>query len=108
MKQYKPLKVGGYYKEAVLNFFQPEAKYRYVKVLKRKKIADHGNFYYKYLLQLASTSHICSETGKCSALKQDCATCNAHARTCYKISNARAHAMFIPVSALEGLIHVGI
>ena len=105
-KKYKPLKIGGYYKEVVLKFFgSTDSPYRYVKILTRKKTHVNGLMQYVYKLKTENSSHLCGNV-RCQFKlnRQHCADNNI---TCYWFTNVRSHAAMIPVSKLEGLIHVG-
>jgi len=108
-KQYKPLKVGHYYKEGVIRFFTsvPQGiNFRFVKVIARKKVKGSSEgCQYAYMLKCAYSSHYCIAP-RCP-FKQTKDYCNENAITCYQLSNAKAASAFIPVSILEGMMEVG-
>jgi hypothetical protein len=108
-KQYKPLKVGHYYKEGMIRFFTRtpgDPYFRFVKVIARKKVKGSSEgCHYAYRLKTAYCSHFCNAP-RCP-FKQAKDDCNKKAITCYQLTNAKANAIFIPVSILEGLMEVG-
>jgi hypothetical protein len=108
-KQYKPLKVGHYYKERVLRFSgvpSISGDFNYIKILNRKKICDHGNSYYFYHFKTLTNSHICGESHRCP-FKLTYQACCDNSTSCYQMSNGQAHSCLIHVSKLEGMIYVG-
>lgn len=107
--QYKPLKVGHYYKERVINFSgvpMMGGDFNYIKILARKKICRHGYSQYAYHFKTVNTSRICGESHRCPFKLTYQACCNNNV-SCYQLSNEQAHSCLIHVSRLEGMIHVG-